>query len=177
MRDECAGNRITRSEPHHHDDGDASRTNSSQGAVQTLTCLTGQHQEPRCHVAVRDRNARSLWRGNRGGHAGNDLDGDTGLREHEHLFRASAEHEWIAAFQPHDAFALPRGANHQAIDRFLFDTRSTGALANTKALRVCQTTQRFGIDERIVQNKIGLFDAPQSAKRPKLRIARTGTHQ
>jgi hypothetical protein len=128
-------------------------------------------------VAVRDGNARSFRRGNRSGHAGNDLDRDTGLRQHEHLFRASAEYEWVAAFQAHDAFAKPRCANHQAIDRVLFDTRSTGTFTNAKALPMRQTTERFGIDERIVQNEIGLFDAPQRAKRPELRITGTRTHQ
>ena len=45
--------------------------------------------------------------------------GIAGRRQRERFFAAAAEHERVAALEPHDALAAPRGADHQAVDRFL----------------------------------------------------------
>ena len=46
-------------------------------------------------------------------HAGHDLVRDAGGLERERFFAAAAEHERIAALQPHDALAAARGADHE----------------------------------------------------------------
>ncbi len=126
---------------------------------------------------MRDGNPGSFRSGDRGRHAWNDLDSNAGMREHEHLFRAPAEHERVSALQPHDVLALPGRTDHQAIDRLLLDAGSPGALADTEALRPRETAKRLGIDEGVVQNEIGFFDAPQCAKGPQFRITGTGADQ
>jgi hypothetical protein len=38
-------------------------------------------------------------------------------------------------------------------------------------------TERLGVNERVVQNEIGLFDTPQRAKRPQFRVTGAGSHK
>ena len=109
--------------------------------------------------------------------ARNDLDSDPCMSQREHLFRAAAEHEGVSAFQPHDSFALPGRTDHEPVDGVLFDARPPGALADAEALCACQTAKCLGIDEGIVQNQIGLLDAPQRANRPQLRVTGAGSDQ
>jgi hypothetical protein len=109
---------------------------------------------------MRDRDAGGFRRSDRGRDTGNHFDGDARPREHEHLFCAPAEHERVAALQPDNLLAAARGANHQTIDRVLFDTRPPGSLTDAETLRSRETAQRLGIDQGIVQNEIGLFDSP-----------------
>jgi hypothetical protein len=88
------------------------------------------------------------------------------MGKHEHLFRTPAEHERIAALEANDTLAPPGRANHQAIDSLLLDAGAPGTLADAETLCSGQTTERLGVNERVVQNEIGLFDTPQRAKRP-----------
>jgi predicted DNA-binding protein (UPF0251 family) len=126
---------------------------------------------------MRHGNTRSLGRSDRGGDPGNNFDGNPGMSQHEHLFGTATEYERIATLQSHDTFALPRRTDHETVDRVLLDAGSTSALADTKTLRPRQAAERFGIDQRVVQNEVGLFNAPQRTKGPQLRITGSGTNQ
>src|SRR4029453_12276256 len=86
----------------------------------------------------------------------------------------TAEDKWVAALEAHDALPLPRGANHQLVDRLLLDARAPGTLADTKALRPREATQRVGIHQRVVQHEVCLRDAVRRAYGPKLWITRAG---
>jgi hypothetical protein len=96
------------------------------------------------------------------------------MGKHEHLFRTPAKHERITALEAHDALAPSGRTNHQAIDGLLLDAGAPGTLADAETLRTGQTTERHGVNERVVQNQIGLFDTPQRAKRPQFRVTGTG---
>ena len=122
-------------------------------------------------------NAGSLGGGHRSRDARNDLDGNPCMSQHEHLFRAAAEHERVSPFQPYDVLALPGCTDHETVDGVLFDARPSGALAYAEALRARHTTQRFSVHEGVVQNQIGLFHAPQRTNGPELRITWTGSNQ
>src|ERR1700741_5560315 len=126
---------------------------------------------------MRHRNSRDPGCRHRGGHTGHDLDGDSRSREHEHLFRAPAEYEGVPALEAHHTLALPRRADHQSIDRVLLDARASRSLADAKTLRPRETSQRFGIDQRVIEHEVGFFHAPERANRPQLRITGTRTHE
>ena len=49
--------------------------------------------------------------GDRAGHAGDDLDGDAGGHAGQGLLAAAAEHERVAALEPHDPPAAPRACS------------------------------------------------------------------
>ena len=126
--------------PHHHHQRHALRTNACERLVQRLTGLTRQHQERRRHSTMRHRNAGQLRRRHRRRHAGYDLERNTRVRERQR-FLAPAEHERVAALEPDDPLALPRGANHQPVDRLLLHAGPAGALADAEALRVRSAPQ------------------------------------
>ena len=90
---------------------------------------------------------------------GTTSNGMPAMRQRQRFFGAAAEHERVAALQPHDALALPRGADHQPIDRLLPDAGAAGALADAEALRLRQPPQRLGVDQRVVQHQVGFLDA------------------
>ena len=56
-------------------------------------------------VAMGERNAGTRRTAQRRGDAGHDLDGDAGCGQRLDLLAAAAEHERIAALQPHHALA------------------------------------------------------------------------
>ena len=84
---------------------------------------------------MRHRNPRQLRCRDRCRHPGHDLAGNAGQRQRQRLFGAAAEHERVAALEPHHALALPRGANHQRVDRLLLHAGAAGPLADAEALR------------------------------------------
>ncbi|OPY02877.1 MAG: hypothetical protein A4E66_02700 [Syntrophus sp. PtaB.Bin001] len=65
-------------------------------------------------TAMRQRNARVSRNGNRRGHAGNDLKGNTGKSQFLGFFPATAKNERIAAFQAGHNPALA-GLLHQLL--------------------------------------------------------------
>jgi hypothetical protein len=97
------------------------------------------------------------------------------MDQHEHFFRTATKHERVATLEAHDSLTLPCRTNHQAIDRLLPDAGAPGPLSDAKTLSPGKTAKRLGIDQGVVQDQIGFFDAPQCAKRPQLGIAGTGS--
>ena len=59
-------------------------------------------------AAVRDRDAREAGTATADAHAGHDLEGHPGRGQRLGLLAAPAEHERIAALEPHDPAAPPR---------------------------------------------------------------------
>ena len=55
--------------------------------------------------------------------------------QRERFLSAAAEHERVAALQPHDPAPAPRRANHQRVDRLLRHRVAAGALADEEPLR------------------------------------------
>ena len=117
-------------EPHHHDQRHAARLHAAERLVERLAGVPRQHEERRRHAAMRHRNAGQLRRRHRRRHAGHDLEGDAGHRQRQRFFAAAAEDERVAALEPHDALAAPRGADHQPVNRLLLD-----AVAAARACR------------------------------------------
>ena len=67
--------------------------------------VAGDERHAAGELAVRDGDAGVGGRGDAGGDAGHDLELDPGLAQPQRLLAAAAEHERVAALQPHHALA------------------------------------------------------------------------
>ena len=83
-----------------------------------------------------DRDAGVGRRGDAGGDAGDDLEGDAGLAQHLRLLAAAAEDERVAALEPHDAPARARVLDQQRVGLLLRDLRAAALLADVDQLGV-----------------------------------------
>ena len=81
--------------------------------------------------------------------------GHAGALQRERFFAAAAEHERVAALQPHDAAAAARGADHQRVNRRLRHRMAAGALADVEALRAARVAQDPVVDQRVVEHEVG----------------------
>ena len=70
-------------------------------------------------VAMGERDAGVGGAGERGGDAGYDFELDAVRAQHFQFLAAAAEHERIAALQPHHALAGARVLEHQRVDLLL----------------------------------------------------------
>ena len=70
--------------------------------------------------------------------AGDDLERDPGLAQHERLLAAAAEHERVAALEAHDALARPRVLDQQPVRLLLRELRAVALLADVDQLRVAR---------------------------------------
>ena len=120
---------------------------------------------------MRHRDAGRRRRRDRARHAGHDVVRDAGALQRQRFLAAAAEHERVAALEPHDAFAAPRGANHQRFDRALRHRMPPGALADVEALRATGVAQHAIVDERVVQDEIGAAQPRDRGARQQAGIA------
>ena len=70
--------------------------------------VAGDDRDVRRHAAVRHRDPGVRGRGDRAGDAGHDLERHAGGEQRLGLLAAAAEHERVAALQPHDGHRRPR---------------------------------------------------------------------
>ena len=76
--------------------------------------VAGDERDAAGEVAVGDGDAGVRGRGDAGGDPGHDLEVDPGLAQPQRLLAAAAEHERVAALQPHDPLAGARRARRAA---------------------------------------------------------------
>ena len=132
-----------RADAHEHDDREAVRrraapidaANASSSWPLTTRkadarprCVTGMPASAGAATALRD--------------ARHDLERHARRVERQRLFATAAEHERIAALQPHDSPSAPRGPNHHRVNR-----RAATAHAGPRACRR-RTAARGGPDDR-----------------------------
>jgi hypothetical protein len=139
--------------------------------------MPGDDEKARRDTAMRHRNTRQLRRRDRRADARDNLERDTRHRQRERFLGAAAEHERVSAFQPDDALAGARTANHQAVDRLLADALASRALADAEALRVRQAAERLRVDQRVVQNQVRPFDVLHRTPRPEFWISGPRTYE
>ena len=99
------------------------------------------------------------------GHAGDDVERDARPLQRLRFFAAAAEHERVAALEPHHLPAASGRADHQRVDLLLRQRVAAGALADEEPLRAPRQREHALVDERVVEHQIG---APQ----PRHRLAR-----
>ena len=109
--------------------------------------------------------------------AGHDVVGHAGLLQRQRFLAAAAEDERIAALQPHDAAAAPRGADHQRLNRRLRHRMTAGALADEEPLRPARVAENAVVDERVVEHEVGGAQPRDRRPRQQAGIAGTGADQ
>ena len=102
--------------------------------------------------------------------ARHDLERDAGGDQRQRLFPAAAEHERVAALQPHDALAAARGANHQLVDHVWRMAGRPARLPTKKRCALPGEREDVGVDQRVVENHVGGSQAGSGS-----RVSRSGS--
>ena len=129
-------------------------------------------------VAVGQRHADRRRRGEAGGDAVDDLDLEPERAQVRGFLAAAAEHERVAALEPHDALAAQRLGRHQPLDEGLRRARAAAALADLDdARRAARVAQHAVADEVVDEQHGGLADRADRLDGQQLRVARAGADQ
>ena len=94
------------------------------------------------------------------------------------LLAAAAEHERIAALEPHDALAGARRFDQAAIDLILADAALPAPLADEHALGIAsRPVEDRRRDQLVVEHDVGILQRMQRTQRQEVGIARPGADQ
>jgi hypothetical protein len=165
------------SEPHQHHQRESVRGQAVDQRTVCLLVVTGHDHEARGHSPVRHRDARQRGRRDRRRHAGDHLARDAGARQRQRLLAAAAEHERVAALEPHHLQPAARVLDQQAVQHLLLDRRPTGPLADVEPARARRQLPHLLRGQRVVEDEVGLGQPPRPAHREQIRVAGAGAHQ
>jgi hypothetical protein len=87
------------------------------------------------------------------------------------LLGRATEDGGIAAFQAHDAKPLPRGDEQKAVDLILPHRVTSGALADIDQFRIGRELERAGMDQRVMEDDVGVGDEPSGLSRQQIGVA------
>ena len=91
------------------------------------------------------------------------------------LLAAAAEHEGIAALEPHHALAGARALHHQVVDALLLHPMPARLLADRDALGIAARQRQHRIGHQlVVQDHVGGLQAPQRVQGEQAGVARPG---
>ena len=94
------------------------------------------------------------------------------------LLAAAAEHERIAALEPHHVFAALRVLDQQLVDLFLRGAATADELADVEARGIAaREIEHFGGHQPVVHDDVGLLQRAQALQRHETGIAGTGADQ
>ncbi len=124
-----------------------------------------------------DGNPRQQRRRNRARDAGNDLARYARGGKRQRLFPTASKHEGIAALEPDNAMPASCLANHQPIDGILADRRTAGAFSDKESACARSKTKGLWIEQRVIQNEVGVLEPLDGPERQQLRITRTSADQ
>jgi len=129
-------------------------------------------------LAMRDRHPDGAGRCDAGGDAMHDLDGDALGFEMGFFLAAPAEHERVAALEPHHATARTRFVHHQTLDEGLRCRHATAALAHIDDARIGpRMREHIVMDQIIDKHHIGRGDRLRAFEREQFWVARPGADQ
>ena len=121
--------------------------------------MPGHERDGGRELAVRDRDARVGRRGDPGGDPRDDLERDAGLQADERLLAAAAEHERVAALEPHHAPPGARMLEQQPVRLLLRYLLPSALLADVEQLGIGpRAGERRGGDQPVVQDHVGAGD-------------------
>ena len=160
--------------------GNAASASQSSARLGLRRVLVAGHERDRAGaVAVRHRDPRVRGGGDARGHPGHDLERDPGRAQRLGLLAAAAEHERIAALQPHDL--APGGAvlDQQPLD--LAPAASTGRRppCRRRSARAsgARAVERGRRDQPVVDDHVGGRDQLERASGQQPGIAGAGADQ
>ena len=110
--------------------------------------------------------------------AGDDLVVDPGLAQPQRLLAAAAEHERVAALQPHDPLPGLAVLDQQPVDLLLRHLRPAALLADVHELRLRpRVPQRARRDQAVVEHDVGRAEQLDGAEGEEPGVAGPGAHE
>ena len=140
--------------------------------------MPGKKCDVRILRTIRHWNSGVGRAGNRGRNAGNNFESQPGIDAGLRFLSSTTKDERITTLEPNDLFTRAREINQELVDLFL----AQGLLArpfsrvNNFSI-VSRPIEHRRIRERIVNNRIGPFDALFRTQRNQTEIARSGTDE
>ncbi len=117
--------------------------------------VAGHDRHARRHAAMRHRDARVRGGGDRARDAGHDLERDAGRDARLGFLAAAAEHERVAALQPHDRLAREPTRDQHLVDLFLRHRGPARGLAHVDELsRSRREREQGGRRESVVDDDV-----------------------
>ena len=165
--------------PHEHD----KRRGGAQGlneVVSQTAVLASCRAEPRgrSHATKRQRDAGQAGKRRPGGDAWYVGPGEAELVGKRQLFSSTSKHHRVAAFQPHDAQALPRPFFNPIVDQGLGSAGLASTLAHTNFYGLSRRKRHdVLVHKAVVEHEFGLFECARALERQQLGVARSGAYQ
>ena len=156
--------RDPRQRAHAHVEDERAREGGERGPVELglrlgRVLVARDERDAAGDLALGDGDARVGGRGDAGGDARHDLERDARLAQQQRLLAAAAEHERVAALEPHHAAAGARVLEQERVRVLLGDLRPRALLADVDELRVrARVRERLGRDQPVVEDHVGLRD-------------------
>ena len=127
---------------------------------------------------MRDRNAGVGEPADAGRDAGDDPERHAGLHQAQRLLSPAAEDERVTALEPQDALVLARQLHQAQRDVDLLGRRPAAALAGVLQNRVgAGHVQDPLVDQRVVDDVVGLLQRGVAGERHQGGVARPGTDE
>ncbi len=167
------------SAPHEHDKGRGGAEGLQEVVCETavLACR-GSEPRRRGHATQRQRDARQAGKRRPGGDARHVGPGEAELVGKGQLFACPPKHHRVAAFQPHDAQALPRPFFNPVVDQHLGGAGLAGTFAHTDFHGLSRGKRHdVLVNQAVVEHELGLFEGARSLERQKLGVARSSADQ
>jgi len=177
--DEVLGDFAQPPPPHEHDQ----RRGGTQGldeVVGQASVLAGRRSEPRRrgHAPKRQGDAGQTGKRRPGGDARHVGPGQAELVGKRQFFASTPKHHRVAAFQPHDAQALPRPLRHPVVNQSLGGACSAGTLSHADFRGIFRRKRHdVLVDEAVVKHELSVFERARALERQQLGVARSSAHQ
>ena len=145
----------------------AATCQSTAGPGGVVGLVRREDGEGRGHAAMGHRNAGGAGHADGRGDARDDLEGDARLGQRQHLLAAAAEHERVAALEPHDDAAGAGMPHHQVVDALLpVVAGRAGRAAAVDALGVGgRVIEQAGMGQPVVEHHVGVPQRLDAAER------------
>jgi hypothetical protein len=165
-----AGHR-PRADPHQDDERRGTRRKRLQHRSVSVLGVARDDGEGGGEPAVGHRDPAQLGCRDGRRNAGHDLARHARRGERQRFLASAPEHDRIAALQAHDPLAAERTADHDALDRFLLDGVTSGALAHVSPARLRSMPERGAIDQGVVEHEVRGAETVDGAEGQQLRVA------
>ncbi len=106
--------------------------------------------------------------------AGNDFVVYPILSEHINLLSATAEHEGVSPFEPHNRFPLQGMAGNLLVDCVLFEVVAVFAFAGID-FQATELVDDCACHQIVIENDIGILQRPHSLQGKEFRVAGAGS--
>ena len=133
--------------------------------------VAGDDVETAAEFPVCDGDSRRGRNGDARRDAGHGFAAHARFAQREKFLSAAAEHERVAALEPHDALALEPEAHEQRVRLVLRHGVAAAALADRILFRAVRQREERGVEQVVVHDGVALLEQRAPALRDPLRAA------